>query len=42
MICQGRFTIFAGPPAMVSGIRNVLVASGVDEDDIQTEEFAGY
>jgi ferredoxin-NADP reductase len=32
----------AGPPAMVSGMRKMLVASGVDEDDIRTEEFAGY
>jgi hypothetical protein len=27
---------------MVSGLRNMLVASGVDEDDIRTDEFAGY
>jgi ferredoxin-NADP reductase len=32
----------AGPPAMVSEMRKMLVASGVDEDDIRTEEFAGY
>jgi hypothetical protein len=32
----------AGPPAMVTGLRHILVRAGVDEDDIRTEEFAGY
>ena len=32
----------AGPVAMVEGMRAMLVASGVDEDDIRTEEFTGY
>ncbi len=32
----------AGPPAMVSGLRAMLNKSGVDDDDIRTEEFAGY
>jgi ferredoxin-NADP reductase len=32
----------AGPPGMVQALRTVLVASGVDEDDIRTEEFTGY
>jgi len=32
----------AGPPVMVSGMRKMLVASDVDEDDIRTDEFAGY
>lgn len=32
----------AGPPAMVSGLRAMLNSSGVDDDDIRTEEFAGY
>ena len=32
----------AGPPAMVSGMRKMLVISGVDEDDIRADEFAGY
>ena len=31
-----------GPPAMVVGLRTMLVDSGVDEDDIRTEEFTGY
>jgi ferredoxin-NADP reductase len=32
----------AGPPAMVAGLRAVLNAASVDDDDIRTEEFAGY
>jgi ferredoxin-NADP reductase len=39
---QGPSYYIAGPPAMVSGMRKMLVASGVDEDDIRTDEFAGY
>ena len=31
-----------GPPGMVLGLRTMLVDSGVDEDDIRTEEFTGY
>jgi ferredoxin-NADP reductase len=32
----------AGPARMVQASRTMLVASGVDEDDIRTEEFTGY
>jgi ferredoxin-NADP reductase len=32
----------AGPPAMVSGLKIMLNSSGVDDDDIRAEEFAGY
>ncbi len=32
----------AGPPAMVAGLQGVLLETGVNEDDIRTEEFAGY
>ena len=32
----------AGPPSMVQALRTTLVTSGVDEDNIRTEEFAGY
>ena len=32
----------AGPPTMVSAARLALNKAGVDEDDIRTEEFAGY
>jgi ferredoxin-NADP reductase len=39
---RGPIYYVAGPPAMVSGMRKMLVASDVDEDDIRTDEFAGY
>ncbi len=39
---QGPIYYVAGPPAMVAGMRKMLVSAGVDEDDIRTEEFAGY
>ena len=32
----------AGPAGMVAALRSLLAASGVDEDDIRTEEFTGY
>jgi ferredoxin-NADP reductase len=32
----------AGPPAMVKGLHEMLSKAGVDDDDIRTEEFAGY
>lgn len=32
----------SGPPAMVGAMRKLLVESGVDEDNIRTEEFSGY
>jgi ferredoxin-NADP reductase len=31
-----------GPPGMVAGLRTMLVAAGVNEDDMRTEEFTGY
>jgi Na+-transporting NADH:ubiquinone oxidoreductase subunit NqrF len=39
---QGPIYYVAGPPAMVAGMRKMLVGAGVDEDDIRTEEFGGY
>ena len=39
---QGPIYYIAGPPAMVAAMRQMLSAAGVDEDDIRTEEFAGY
>jgi ferredoxin-NADP reductase len=39
---QGPIYYLAGPPAMVAGLRKMLVAANVDEDDIRTEDFAGY
>jgi ferredoxin-NADP reductase len=31
----------AGPAGMVQALRSMLLASGVDEDDIRTEELTG-
>lgn len=31
-----------GPPGMVNGLRGLLIQTGVDEDDIRTEDFSGY
>lgn len=39
---QGPTYYLAGPPAMVTAMRGMLTNAGVDEDDIRTEEFAGY
>jgi NAD(P)H-flavin reductase len=39
---QGPIFYIAGPPAMVAAARRTLVEAGVDEDDMRTEEFAGY
>ncbi len=38
----GPIYYIAGPPQMVAEIRSALTNTGVDEDDIRTEEFAGY
>jgi ferredoxin-NADP reductase len=32
----------AGPPAMVAAMKETLTGSGVNEDDIRSEDFAGY
>ena len=39
---RGPIYYVAGPPALVSGMRKMLVASGVEEDDIRSDEFSGY
>jgi len=41
-ILRGPIYYLAGPPAMVAATRRTLAEAGVDEDDIRTEEFAGY
>jgi ferredoxin-NADP reductase len=41
-ILQGPIYYSAGPPAMVAGMKEMLVSAGIDEDDIRTEDFAGY
>jgi len=32
----------AGPPGMVTGVRQMLIGSGIPEEHIRAEEFAGY
>lgn len=32
----------AGPPAMVTAMKETLIGAGVNEDDIRFEDFAGY
>jgi ferredoxin-NADP reductase len=39
---QGPIYYVAGPPAMVAGLRKMLVGADIDEDDIRSEDFAGY
>lgn len=39
---RGPIYYIAGPPAMVAGLRQMLVEANVDEDDIRSEDFAGY
>jgi ferredoxin-NADP reductase len=39
---QGPIFYIAGPLPMVAATRRTLVEAAVDEDDIRTEEFAGY
>jgi ferredoxin-NADP reductase len=39
---NGPIYYLAGPPAMVAAMRKTLIDTKVDEDDIRTEEFAGY
>ena len=39
---RGAIYYVAGPPMMVEAARQTLNEVGVDEDDIRTEEFAGY
>jgi ferredoxin-NADP reductase len=41
-ILRGPIYYIAGPPTMVAATRRTLVEVGVYEDDIRTEEFAGY
>jgi ferredoxin-NADP reductase len=39
---RGPIYYIAGPPTMVAAVRRSLIEVGADEDDIRTEEFAGY
>jgi len=39
---QQAIYYLAGPPGMVAGMRELLDSLGVSEDNLKTEEFAGY
>ncbi len=39
---RGPIYYIAGPPAMVSAMRKMLVTTSVETGDIRTDEFAGY
>jgi ferredoxin-NADP reductase len=39
---QSPIYYIAGPPAMVAAMREMLVTSGIDEDNLRMEGFAGY
>ena len=39
---QGPIYFIAGPPVLVSSLSSTLAKAGVDEDDVRSEEFAGY
>lgn len=39
---RGPIYYLAGPPTMVAGVCRTLGDAGVDQDDVRTEEFAGY
>ncbi len=39
---QGPLYYSAGPHAMVAGMKDMLASAGINEDDIRTEDFAGY
>ena len=39
---QAPIYYIAGPPAMVAAMQEMLVTSGIDEDNLRVEGFAGY
>ena len=39
---QGPIYYIAGPPAMVTDMRKMLLEAGIDKADIRIDEFAGY
>jgi ferredoxin-NADP reductase len=42
LLLQGPIYYIAGPPPMVASVRQTLVGAGIEEDEIRSEEFAGY
>ena len=41
-VLQGPIYYIAGPPGMVTAMRDMLTGADVDPDDIRFEEFGGY
>jgi ferredoxin-NADP reductase len=41
-VLNGPIYYTAGPPGMVVAMRQMLITSGIGDDDIRTEEFTGY
>ena len=39
---QGPIYYIAGPPTLVTAMREMLLSAGVEESDIRTDEFVGY
>jgi NAD(P)H-flavin reductase len=39
---HGSVYYVAGPRAMVTAMHGMLLAAGVDEDDVRSQEFVGY
>ena len=39
---SGPVYYIAGPPGMVTSTREMLIGSGISEEDIRAEEFSGY
>jgi Na+-transporting NADH:ubiquinone oxidoreductase subunit NqrF len=39
---QGPIYYIAGPPTLVTAMRETLVSAGVEENDIRIDEFVGY
>ena len=39
---KGPIYYIAGPPSMVTALREMLVSAGVEKNDIRTDEFVGY
>ena len=39
---QGPMYYMAGPPAMVTAMRQILTNAGVNDENIRTEQFSGY
>jgi ferredoxin-NADP reductase len=39
---QGPIYYIAGPPTMVTAMRDTLVSAGIEENDIRADEFVGY